>query len=80
MILWCKIAHHPAPLPPFILGLILGPMIEENLRIGLVKTDGSFWPFFSRPISAFFALVLALLFLYEPVKKLVRRRLSRGGT
>ncbi len=68
------------PLPPFILGLILGPMIEENLRIGLVKTDGSFWPFFSRPISAFFALVLALLFLYEPVKKLVRRRLSRGGT
>jgi TctA family transporter len=65
------------PLPPFILGLILGPMIEENLRIGLVKTDGNFLPFFSRPISAVFAAVLVLLFLYEPVKLLIKARLAK---
>jgi len=62
------------PLPPFILGLILGPMIEENLRIGLVKTSGNFWPFFTRPISAFFAFLLILIFLYEPVKLLIQRK------
>jgi TctA family transporter len=62
------------PLPPFILGLILGPMIEENLRIGLVKTSGNFWPFFNRPISAFFAFLLILIFLYEPVKLLIQRK------
>ncbi|MBD3308357.1 hypothetical protein GF339_18110, partial [candidate division KSB3 bacterium] len=60
------------PLPPLILGLILGTMIEENLRIGLVKSDGSFWPFFSRPISLFFFCVLVFVFLYEPLKKLLR--------
>ncbi|HOV38464.1 MAG TPA: tripartite tricarboxylate transporter permease [Spirochaetales bacterium] len=65
------------PLPPFILGLILGPMIEENLRIGLVKTSGNFWPFFTRPISAFFAATLILIFLYEPIKLLIRKKLAR---
>jgi putative tricarboxylic transport membrane protein len=50
------------PLPPLILGLILGPMIEDNLRVGLVKTDGSFWPFFSRPISFTIFLLLVILF------------------
>ena len=38
------------PLPPLILGLILGPMLEENLRTGLIKSSGSWWPFFTRPI------------------------------
>jgi TctA family transporter len=65
------------PLPPFILGLILGPMIEENLRIGLVKTSGNFWPFFTRPISAIFAATLILIFLYEPIKLLIRKKLAR---
>ena len=40
------------PLAPLILGLILGPQIEENFRAGLIKSDGSLWPFFTRPISA----------------------------
>jgi len=51
------------PLPPLILGLILGPMIEDNLRVGLVKSDGSFLPFVTRPISlTFFILIVALFF------------------
>jgi hypothetical protein len=45
------------PVAPLILGLILGPMVEENLRAGLIKTGGSFGPFLTRPIS----LVLWLL-------------------
>lgn len=60
------------PLAPFILGLVLGPMIEDNLRIGLIKSDGRLLPFVSRPISAVFALVFLFLFLYEPAKALVR--------
>jgi putative tricarboxylic transport membrane protein len=46
------------PLAPLILGMILGPMVEENLRVGLIKSDGSPLPFFTRPICA--ALVLGL--------------------
>ena len=60
------------PLPPLILGLILGPMIEDNLRVGLVKTDGSFWPFLARPISLSLAVLLALVFLGEYIMRFVR--------
>ncbi len=61
------------PLPPMILGLILGPMIEENLRVGLIKTDGSFLPFISRPISIVLFSIIMIMFFWEPVAKLVRK-------
>ena len=61
------------PLAPFILGLVLGPMIEDNLRIGLIKSDGRILPFLTRPISATFALILLALFLYEPAVLLVKK-------
>ncbi len=51
------------PLAPLILGLILGPMVEENLRTGLIKTEGSWIPFFTRPISATLVLIMALAFV-----------------
>lgn len=60
------------PLSPLILGLVLGPMIEDNLRIGLIKTNNQFLPFLTRPISGIFALILAIAFLYEPVKSLFK--------
>ncbi len=53
------------PLPPLILGLILGPMIEDNLRVGLVKSDGSFLPFLTRPISMTLAILLVIIFFWE---------------
>jgi putative tricarboxylic transport membrane protein len=48
------------PLPPMILGLILGPMLEKNFRIGLIKSDGSWLPFFTRPISLMLVAILVL--------------------
>ncbi len=44
------------PLPPVVLGFILGPMIEVNLRRGLMSSQGSIAPFFTEPISLFFLL------------------------
>jgi len=67
------------PLAPMILGLVLGPMIEDNLRIGLIKSDGSLIPFFTRPISAGFAITLMLVFLYEPLSLLIRKVLGRNS-
>jgi TctA family transporter len=60
------------PLPPLILGLILGPMIEDNLRVGLVKSDGSFMPFFTRPISFAFFVILVIIFFWDPIVKLIK--------
>ena len=50
----CKI-----PQTPFIIGLILGPMAETNLRRGLMLSDGSFMGFLTQPISAIFLGIAA---------------------
>ncbi len=39
------------PVAPMVLGIILGDILDKNLRRALVVTDGSFVPFFTRPIS-----------------------------
>lgn len=38
---------------PLVLGLVLGPLLDKSLRRGLVISDGSLVPFFTRPISMF---------------------------
>lgn len=51
------------PLAPLILGLILGPMVEENFRTGMIKSEGSFLPFLTRPICLVLLAVLLLAFI-----------------
>lgn len=63
-----------APLAPLILGLILGPMVEENLRTGLIKTEGDLTPFLTRPICSVLVLFLAAAFLAPLVLGWVRKR------
>jgi len=49
------------PLPPIVMGLLLGPIAEEGLRQSLVVSDGSWAIFFTRPISAVFLAITALI-------------------
>ncbi|OUL98133.1 tripartite tricarboxylate transporter permease [Variovorax sp. JS1663] len=57
--LFIKLRAEPAPL---LLGFILGPMMEENLRRALLLSRGSWSVFVARPLSAGL-LVAALLLL-----------------
>lgn len=50
------------PPAPFIIGFILGPMAETNLRRGLMLSNNNFWAFFQNPIAAAF-LGLAVAFI-----------------
>jgi putative tricarboxylic transport membrane protein len=55
---------------PFVLGMVLGPLLDKSLRRGLVLSDGSLEPFFTRPISIGFATVtILILLLYIPAFK-----------
>jgi putative tricarboxylic transport membrane protein len=55
---------------PFVLGLVLGGLLDKSLRRGLVLSDGSIEPFFTRPISLGFATVtILILLLYIPAFK-----------
>jgi TctA family transporter len=53
-----KLDCEPAPL---ILGFVLGPLMEENLRRAMMIAQGDASVFFSRPISAGFLIAAVLL-------------------
>jgi putative tricarboxylic transport membrane protein len=61
---FCKLRFELAPL---LLGLVLGSMLEDNLRRGLILSGGSVWVFLSEPLTlvllaiALSALALALI-------------------
>ncbi len=61
------------PVAPLVLGIVLGDLMEKNLRRGLVLSDGDLTPFFTRPISAvLFGTIALILLLRIPA---VQRRL-----
>lgn len=49
------------PLAPILLGVVLGPMMEENFRRALLLSRGNMAVFVTRPISAGFIAVCALV-------------------
>jgi len=65
-----KLACEPAPL---ILGFILGPMMEENLRRALLLSRGDPMTFLTKPISAALLAISALLLLIV-VAPVVRKK------
>ncbi|WP_059173824.1 tripartite tricarboxylate transporter permease [Bacillus sp. FJAT-27445] len=54
------------PIAPLVLALVLGPMLENNLRRALTISNGDFSPFFTRPLSLVFIL-MTILWLVVPV-------------
>ncbi|MBO0663132.1 tripartite tricarboxylate transporter permease [Jiella sp. MQZ9-1] len=69
------------PLAPFVIGLVLGPQFEENLRRGLLLSDGDILSF---PTHSWIALVLFLvtagLILFGPLQTLISGRFARSET
>jgi putative tricarboxylic transport membrane protein len=62
------------PLAPAVIGLILGPMAEQQLRRALAISEGSWSVFVTRPIAAtIFLLAIALLVL----SRWLRRRTAK---
>ncbi len=56
------------PTGPFIIGYILAPIAEVNLRSGLMIYDGSFLPLVTRPVSLAF-LVVAFATAFWPLMR-----------
>ncbi len=50
---------------PFVLGLVLGGLLDKSLRRGLVLSGGSLVPFITRPISFGLASVILLTVLLQ---------------
>ncbi len=66
------------PLSSLVLGLILGPIAEINLREGLTASHGSFMPLVTRPVSLAFLILAVIVFVYPRVKAYRRKKLAAG--
>jgi len=66
-----KLGCEPVPL---ILGFVLGPMLEDQLRRSMILSRGSGWIFVQRPISAAFLVVAALVFLVVLLPAIRKKR------
>ena len=70
-VVFAKLACEPAPL---LLGFVLGPMMEENLRRALLLSRGDPTVFATRPISAGLLAAALLLVLVITLPNMRRRR------
>lgn len=68
---WSKLKCEGAPL---LLGLVLGPMMEENFRRALLLSRGEFSTFVTRPLSASLLAVAVLLVVLVTLPALRKKR------
>ena len=73
---WMKLGCSPAPM---LLGFVLGPMMEENLRRALLMSRGDPLVFLTRPISLGFLIATALIVIAMAAPAVRRRRGEIAG-
>ena len=66
-----KLGCEPAPL---LLGFILGPMMEENLRRALLLSRGDWTTFVTRPLSSGLLIAAALLIVVVTLPSISKKR------
>ena len=64
------------PIAPAILGVVLGGMLEENFITSMIKSNGDFSAFFSRPIAAFLGVSTLLVWFVPVLLKAWRARVA----
>ncbi len=54
------LSKHDYPVAPLVLALVLGPMIENNMRRALTSSESDFSIFVTSPVSLLFLIIAAL--------------------
>jgi len=69
------------PIAPLVLGIILGELLDKSLRRSLILSDGDLTPFFTRPISAGFAVLIfvSVILSLAPARRFLARLVGRGA-
>ena len=69
--IWAKLKCEGAPL---LLGLVLGPMMEENFRRALLLARGDYTTFVTRPLSASLLVAAAALVVLVALPSIKKKR------
>ena len=70
-VLWLRFECQPAPM---LLGFVLGPLMEENLRRALLISRGDATVFVTRPISLGFVIATVLIIIVMALPAIKARR------
>lgn len=62
------------PIGPLVLGLVLGPIAEDNFLGAMELYDDNLMIFLTRPVSLLFLVAGGLIFFYPIIKKRLRAR------
>ncbi|WP_394138345.1 tripartite tricarboxylate transporter permease [Cytobacillus oceanisediminis] len=65
--------YHFSP-ASLVLGLVLGPMMEENFRRHLLVTKGDYLSFITQPISGLILLLAVLALFYPVISKFIKKK------
>jgi len=66
------------PIAPAILGIVLGPLVEESFMTSMIKADGSLLGFFERPIAAVLGVITLAIWVWIVTGWLRRSLRGRG--
>ncbi len=62
------------PVAPVVLGMVLGPIFEQNFMVSMIKTEWDLTQFFTRPVAALLGGLTLLTWLAPLYPRLARRR------
>ena len=66
------------PVAPVVLGLVLGPIVEKNFMMSVIKTDWDVTQFFTRPVSAILCIITILVWFYPLFISLLEKTIKRN--
>ncbi|RPI34278.1 MAG: C4-dicarboxylate ABC transporter permease, partial [Hyphomicrobiaceae bacterium] len=65
------------PVAPIVLGMVLGPIVEQNFMVSMIKSEWDLTQFFIRPTAAVLGILTILTWAAPFIPTIVRR--LRGG-
>jgi putative tricarboxylic transport membrane protein len=66
--------RYDLPIPPLVMGIILGPMAEQYFLTSMVSHQNDVTVFFTRPVSAVVLGLSALMIAWAVLRTMQRRR------
>jgi TctA family transporter len=67
------------PVAPVVLGIVLGPIVEKNFMMSMIKTDWDATQFFTRPVSAILCIITLFIWFFPLFAALLERTRKRNS-
>lgn len=67
------------PVAPIVLGLVLGPILEQNFMISMIKSEWDLTLFFIRPISAILGGLTIIVWFFPVLATFLEKAKKRNS-